>query len=194
MELLRILRDDLREMGAAHFLLSLTEELDFEGEVASGGKNGTHGEYPGQEVASIVRDAAGKYAAVTNLRLEWRRGPFFERVLWLDIIVVVEEQAEGGPAFEAGKESRWRRACGEEFGRGSKPGQSICDQVGRLAYSLSTSDDARLGKEVLQLSEEGLGVLVYVCEHFLDGVNHGKKGGTRMRVCAPSVPPRFLYA
>jgi hypothetical protein len=181
-------------MGAAHFLLPLTEELDLEGEAAGGSKNGSYGEHSGQEVASIVRDAAGKYAAVTNLRLEWRRGPLFERVLGLDIIVVIEEEAEGDPAFEAGKDSRWRRACGEKFGGGSKPCQCICDEVSRLVYSLAASNDARLGKEVFQLSEERLGLLVYVCEHFLDGVNHGKKGETRMRVCAPPVPLRFLCA
>src|SRR5204863_7934017 len=77
--------------GAA-LLLALVEHADPERQLADRRSVGLDGLKAREEIALVVRKAAGEEKAVALGRLKWGRRPLVERIRRLDVVVVVNKQ------------------------------------------------------------------------------------------------------
>src|SRR5262249_60940949 len=90
--------DDLVEVRTADLLLALDDPADADRRLAGGVAQRADHRQAHRELALVVGRAAREQLAVAQRRLERRRVPPLDRVDRLDVVVVVEEDREAGPA------------------------------------------------------------------------------------------------
>src|ERR1043166_3219748 len=98
-ELLRVLLDELLEVGAAHFFLAFGEDDDVDGKLARGLEVRLDRLQMEEQLAFVVDGAAGEDLVVADRGLEGRRLPELERLGGLHVVVPIDE--ERGLAWSA---------------------------------------------------------------------------------------------
>ena len=145
------------EAFAADFFLAFDQDFDIDGQLAGGLLQGVEGADVDMDLAFVVGGAAAEEIAAANRGLEGRRGPEFERLGRLDVVMAVEK--DGGLA---GRVQRFRVDQGMQLGRNdfdvgeSGAAEAIGDPLGgaldvRLVLALRA--DAGNAQEFVEIGE-----------------------------------------
>ena len=140
--------DDCVEVRARDLLLALDDPADRHRQRAAGLAKGTDRRKPDADLGLVVGSTARIEPAVTQRRFERRRLPELDRVDWLDIVVVVEEQS--GVAFTCELPVHGRRSAVDLELPSLEPrgGQQSLDELGRLVERPVLGGHARLATKL----------------------------------------------
>ena len=140
--------DDRVEVRARDLLLALDDPADRHRQRAAGLAKGTDRRKPDADLGLVVGGTARIEPAVTQRRFERRRLPELDRVDWLDVVMVVEEQS--GVSFTCELPVHGRRSAVylELPSLEPRRGQQSLDELGRLLERAVLGGHARLAAKL----------------------------------------------
>ena len=165
---------------AADFLFALDEELEVQRQTALDGDPGLDALQVREQLALVVGGAAGVELAVAAGGLERGRGPFFQRIGRLHVVVAVD-QGRGGAGHRRRLGVDQRMAGGRDhFGR-----QTASGGTGRpptrppdaCRRGVRVGADARNAEELAQLVLEPCGVGIQILVDGGHGIHREVDGG-----------------
>jgi hypothetical protein len=136
--------DDLVEVRAADLLLAFDDPADADRERAGVIAQRADHRQPDRELAFVVGRATRKHLAVAQRRLERGRVPQLERVDRLDVVVVVEEDREAGPAGLVAVDGRSAPVAAKLPRLETPARQQLLDELRGLVERTPLGRDARL--------------------------------------------------
>jgi len=182
---LAVLVDEVGQVDAADLLLSLDDEFDAARQLAALREQRVDREQARHQVSLVVAHPAAEQLAVPARGLERRRGPQLERLRWLDVVVVVDQQR---PVRASGTLSQHHRrpSAGSELGLEAAAPEHRRHQLRARLHAEILRGDAGLGDQCAQLGQALLEVLLDVSIH------GGEVGHVELRVrsAALTVPLR----